>query len=246
MGMGIPGGYAGKGTPGKDTDTCFCTQHHTRTLTRQTHTRRCGFDTCPHSFYIVYIYILLFYFIISFYFIFVYLFINTSESQQLEQWPPRRSKNSYHTTNTATDTTGIAGVGWGLDEGCWWIGLEKGGRWAGDGQGSRRDTSRALVCFFFYLKPFLNLLIHIFYISYRLQYMETTHRPHPRYKHESVGLFLTLRHDDMQNNPQTPPSLQTRVGGVVSYLTTWRGMQIRPTDPTLATNVSRRGRFFII
>ena len=23
MGTGIPGGYAGKGTPGKDTDTCF-------------------------------------------------------------------------------------------------------------------------------------------------------------------------------------------------------------------------------
>ena len=73
--------------------------------------------------------------------------------------------------------------------------------------------------------------------------METTHRPHPRYKHELVGLFLTLRHDDMQNNPQTPPSLQTRVGGVVSYLTTCRGMQIRPTDPTLATNMSRRGCF---
>ena len=26
-------GYTGKGTSGKDTDTCFCTQHHTRTLT---------------------------------------------------------------------------------------------------------------------------------------------------------------------------------------------------------------------
>ena len=59
--------------------------------------------------------------------------------------------------------------------------------------------------------------MHIFYIFYRLQYMETTHRPHPRYKHESVGLFLTLQRDDMQNNPQTPPSLQTRVGGVVFY-----------------------------
>ena len=120
----------------------------------------------------------------------------------------------------------------------------EGGRWAGDGQGSRRDTSRALVCFFFYLKSFLNLLIHIFYISYRLQYTKTTHRPHPRYKRELVGLFLTLRHDGMQirltdptlatnasrwgcflpydmtackYDSQTPPSLQTRVGGVVFY-----------------------------
>ena len=173
------------------------------------------------------------------------MLINTSESQQqLEKRPPHCSKNSHHTTNTAMDTTGIAGVGWGLDEGCWWIGLEKGGRWAGDGQGSRHNTSRALVCFFFYLKSFLNLLIHIFYISYRLQYTKMTHRPHPRYKHELMGLFLTLRHDGMQirlrphphykhesvgsfltlphdvackYNPQTPPSLQTWVGGVVFY-----------------------------
>ena len=193
MGKGIPGGYAGRGTPGTDKDTDFCTHCHTHTPTRQTHTRRCGSDTCAHWFYIVYLYIIiLFYYFILFY-IFVYLFINTSESQQqLEQWPPHRSKNSHHTTDTATDMTGIAGVGWGLDEGCWWIGLKKGGRWAGDGQGSRRDMSQALVCFFFYLNPFLNLLIHIFYISYRLQYTETTHRPHPHYKRKSEGSFFII------------------------------------------------------
>ena len=68
-----------------------------------------------------------------------------------------------------------------------------------------------------------------------MQYTKTTHRPHPRYKCESVGFFLTLQHDDMQNNPQTPPSLQTRVGGVVSYLTTCK---YNPqTPPSLQTRV---------
>ena len=47
---------------------------------------------------------------------------------------------------------------------------------------------------------------------------KTTHRPHPRYKRESVGSFLILRHDvACKYDPQTPPSLQTRVGGVVFY-----------------------------
>ena len=68
-----------------------------------------------------------------------------------------------------------------------------------------------------------------------MQYTKTTHRPHPHYKCESVGLFLTLQHDDMQNNPQTPPSLQTRVGGVVSYLTTCK--YDPQTPPSLQTRV---------
>ena len=94
MGMGIPGGYAGKGTPGKDTDTCFCTQHHTRTLTRQTHTRRCGFDSlkmmCVFYFYI---YIL----------IFAYLFVKSPqlEHQQrqttsLKEQPPCNRHRDGH------------------------------------------------------------------------------------------------------------------------------------------------------
>ena len=97
------------------------------------------------------------------------------------------------------------------------------------------------------------------------------HRPHPCYKSKSVGLFL-LQYDhtdptlatntsqwghSLPFRPQTPPSLQKQVGGVISspmwphrphphyncelvgsfptFLTT--------TDPTLATKASRWGRF---
>ena len=121
MGTGIPGGYAGKGTPGKDTDTCFCTQHHTRTLTRQTHTRRCGFDSLKMM-CVFYFYILYFIFI----FISLYLLICSSSHHNLNinNDKPRRSKNSHHATDTAMDTTGIAGVGWGLPVSRAAIGLE--------------------------------------------------------------------------------------------------------------------------
>ena len=43
MGMGIPGGYTGKGTTGTDKDTYFGIRPCTRTLIRHTRTRSCGF-----------------------------------------------------------------------------------------------------------------------------------------------------------------------------------------------------------
>ena len=43
MGKGVPGGYAGMGTPGTDKGKHFCTQHRTRTHTCRTHTHHGGF-----------------------------------------------------------------------------------------------------------------------------------------------------------------------------------------------------------
>jgi hypothetical protein len=59
-----------------------------------------------------------------------------------------------------------------------------------------------------------------------------THRPHPRSKRESVGSFSThtahtahprCKRESVDrfcttSDPRTPPSLQTRVGGVLSYI----------------------------
>ena len=43
MGMGIPGGYTGKGTTGTDKDTYFGIRPCTRTLIHHTRTCSCGF-----------------------------------------------------------------------------------------------------------------------------------------------------------------------------------------------------------
>ena len=97
MGKGIPGGYAGRGTPGMDKDTDFCTHCHTRTPTCQTHTRRCGFDTCAHSFYIVYLYfIILFCYFILFLYLFICLSIHLSHNNNLN--------NDHHVTQRTATT----------------------------------------------------------------------------------------------------------------------------------------------
>ena len=49
MGMGIPGGYAGRGTTDTDRDTYFSIRPHTRTHTRRTHTRNSGFALLIHT-----------------------------------------------------------------------------------------------------------------------------------------------------------------------------------------------------
>ena len=48
MGMGIPGGYAGRGTTGTDRDSYFSIQPHTRTHTRHTHTHNGGYALQIH------------------------------------------------------------------------------------------------------------------------------------------------------------------------------------------------------
>jgi hypothetical protein len=86
-----------------------------------------------------------------------------------------------------------------------------------------------------------------------------THKPHPRYKRESVGFssrFSTHDPPSLQTraggphlHPQTPPSLQTRVGGVIwptlaANASRWAVLQNdSPPDPTLAPNASRWGHF---
>jgi hypothetical protein len=72
-GTDISGGYAGRGTPGTDTDTEFCTHHQTRTPTRHTHTHYGGFVTENH---------VRFHFIISFS-LFYYLFSNNNITSPL-------------------------------------------------------------------------------------------------------------------------------------------------------------------
>ena len=49
-GMGIPGGYTGKGTAGTDTDSHFVIRPCTRTRTRHTRTHNDGYNTqkCPY------------------------------------------------------------------------------------------------------------------------------------------------------------------------------------------------------
>ena len=77
-----------------------------------------------------------------------------------------------------------------------------------------------------------NYLLSIRHQAHRPADPTHTHRPHPRSIRESVGSFSTHTADTahprckresvdrfcMTLDPRTPPSLQTRVGGVLSYI----------------------------